>query len=220
VFPEQIVGLLVTEKVRGLGAQVLNVDGEQFTYPLEPRDIESSKIIKEVEKEGKGICTPTGKWGVWLDSPIIDLIHGPGTIEKELPAMVRQYRRFDIDITKEPVLIYPTLHYQNGGIDIEANTATSIPGLYAAGEVAGGIHGTNRLMGNSLLDVNVFGLRAGIAASKYAKKAKPGKPTLKHLELYEEELEVEGVDTDRHAPMLLPEYRPEFMMEHRLDVHM
>ena len=97
IFPEQIVGLLVTEKVRGLGAQVLNIDGEQFTFPLEPRDIESSKIIREVEKESKGVCTPTGKWGVWLDSPIIDDIHGPGTIERELPAMVRQYRRFDID---------------------------------------------------------------------------------------------------------------------------
>nr|NIP34974.1 FAD-binding protein [Thermoplasmata archaeon]NIS12091.1 FAD-binding protein [Thermoplasmata archaeon]NIS20015.1 FAD-binding protein [Thermoplasmata archaeon]NIT77211.1 FAD-binding protein [Thermoplasmata archaeon]NIU49121.1 FAD-binding protein [Thermoplasmata archaeon] len=164
--------------------------------------------------------TPTGKWGVWLDSPIIDLIHGPGTIERELPAMVRQYRRFDIDITKEPVLIYPTLHYQNGGIDINADAETSIPGLYAAGEVAGGIHGTNRLMGNSLLDVNVFGRRAGINASAYAKKAKPGKPTLDHLAAYEEELGKSGVETDRHAPILLPEYRPEFMREHLLDIKM
>ncbi len=220
VFPEQIVGLLVTEKVRGLGAQVLNIDGEQFTYPLEPRDIESSKIIKEVDKEGKGICTPTGKWGVWLDSPIIDLIHGPGTIERELPAMVRQYRRFDIDITKEPVLIYPTLHYQNGGIDIDANAATSIPGLFAAGEVAGGIHGTNRLMGNSLLDVNVFGRRAGTNAVAYSKKAKPGKPTLEHLEAYEEELKRSKVETERHAPIILPEYRPEQMLEHMLDIKM
>ncbi len=220
VFPEQIVGLLVTEKVRGLGAQVLNIDGEQFTYPLEPRDIESSKIIKEVEKDGKGICTPTGKWGVWLDSPIIDLIHGPGTIERELPAMVRQYRRFDIDITKEPVLIFPTLHYQNGGIDIDANAATSIPGLFAAGEVAGGIHGTNRLMGNSLLDVNVFGRRAGTNAVAYSKKAKPGKPTLKHLEAYEEELKRSKVETERRAPIILPEYRPEQMREHMLDIKM
>ncbi len=218
VFPEQIVGLLVTEKVRGLGAQVLNMDGEQFTYPLEPRDIESSKIIREVEKEGKGICTPTGKWGVWLDSPLIDLIHGPGTIERELPAMVRQYRRFDIDIVKDPVLIYPTLHYQNGGLDIDANTATSVPGLFAAGEVAGGIHGTNRLMGNSLLDVNVFGRRAGRSAAAYSKDAEPGKPTLEHLTRYEEELKKAKVETDRHAPVLLPEYRPEHMREHILDI--
>jgi len=220
IFPEQIVGLLVTEKVRGLGAQVLNIDGEQFTYPLEPRDIESSKIIREVEQANKGICTPAGKWGVWLDSPIIDLIHGPGTIEKELPAMVRQYRRFDIDITKEPVLIYPTLHYQNGGIDINAKAETSIPGLYAAGEVAGGIHGTNRLMGNSLLDVNVFGRRAGHSAVEYVKTAKPGKPTLDHLTAYDQELEKEDVKTDRHAPILLPEYRPEHMRQHMLDIKM
>ena len=218
VFPEQIVGLLVTEKVRGLGAQVLNMDGEQFTYPLEPRDIESSKIIREVEKEGKGICTPTGKWGVWLDSPLIDLIHGPGTIERELPAMVRQYRRFDIDIIKDPVLIYPTLHYQNGGMDIDANTATSVPGLFAAGEVAGGIHGTNRLMGNSLLDVNVFGRRAGRSAAAYSKDAEPGKPTLEHLTRYEEEMKKAKVETDRHAPILLPEYRPEHLREHMLDI--
>jgi succinate dehydrogenase / fumarate reductase flavoprotein subunit len=220
IFPEQIVGLLVTEKVRGLGAQVLNVDGEQFTYPLEPRDIESSKIIREVEMVGKGICTPTGKWGVWLDSPIIDLIHGPGTIEKELPAMVRQYRRFDIDITKEPVLIYPTLHYQNGGIEINAKAETSIPGLYAAGEVAGGIHGTNRLMGNSLLDVNVFGRRAGLNAIEYIKKAKPGKPSLDHLAAFDNELKKAGVETDRQAPVLFPEYRPEPVRKHMLDINM
>jgi len=218
VFPEQIVGLLVTEKVRGLGAQVLNMDGVQFTFPLEPRDIESSKIIREVEKEGKGICTPAGKWGVWLDSPIIDLIHGPGTIEKELPAMVRQYRRFGIDIINDPVLIYPTLHYQNGGIDIDANAATSIPGLFAAGEVAGGIHGTNRLMGNSLLDVNVFGRRAGRSAAAYSKEAEPGKPTLEHLTRYEQELKESEVETDRHAPILLPEYRPKHLLEHMLDI--
>jgi len=220
VFPEQIVGLLVTEKVRGLGAQVLNVDGEQFTFPLEPRDIESSKIIREVEQEGRGICTPTGKWGVWLDSPIIDLIHGPGTIERELPAMVRQYRRYGIDITKEPILIYPTLHYQNGGIDIDADAATSIPGLFAAGEVAGGIHGTNRLMGNSLLDVNVFGRRAGRNAAEYAKKARPGWPNLDHLRRYEEELRKAKVETDRRAPILLPDYRPEQIREHVLPVRM
>jgi len=218
VFPDHIDGPAVTEKVRGLGAQVLNVDGEQFTFPLEPRDIESSKIIREVEEVGKGICTPTGKWGVWLDSPIIDLIHGPGTIERELPAMVRQYRRFDIDITREPVLIYPTLHYQNGGIDIDADAATSIPGLFAAGEVAGGIHGTNRLMGNSLLDVNVFGRRAGINAAKYVKKAKVGKPALDHPVRYEEELKKAKVETDRRAPVLLPDYQPEHLKASRLEI--
>jgi succinate dehydrogenase / fumarate reductase flavoprotein subunit len=219
VFPEQIVGLLVTEKVRGLGAQVLNMDGEQFTYPLEPRDIESAKIIKEVNEHGKGVCTPTGKWGVWLDSPLIDLIHGEGTIARELPAMVRQYRRFGLDIVKNPILIYPTLHYQNGGLDIEADTSTSVPGLFAAGEVAGGIHGTNRLMGNSLLDVNVFGRRAGTSAFNYAKKAKPGKPSLDHLVAFEEEFKSIGLETDRRAPSLIPDYRPDHLKDSKLEIH-
>ena len=134
--------------------------------------------------------------------------------------MVRQYKRFDIDITKEPILIYPTLHYQNGGIDIDADAATSIPGLFVAGEAAGGIHGSNRLMGNSLLDVNVFGRRAGKNAATYAKKAKPGKPTLEHLKAFDDELKKAKVKTDRHAPILLPEYRPEQMREHMLDIKM
>jgi succinate dehydrogenase/fumarate reductase flavoprotein subunit len=110
------------------------------------------------------------------------------------------------------------LHYQNGGIDIDADAATSIPGLYAAGEVAGGIHGTNRLMGNSLLDVNVFGRRAGINAAAYAKRAKPGKPTLDHLVRYEEDLRRAKVETDRRAPILLPDYRPEHLRGSRLEI--
>ena len=218
IFPEQLVGMLVTEKVRGLGAQVCNIDGEQFTFPLEPRDVESSAIIKECAHVNKGVCTPTGKWGVWLDSPIIDLIKGKGTVANQLPAMVRQYRRFGIDIINDPILIYPTLHYQNGGVVIDADCRTSIPGLFCAGEVAGGIHGRNRLMGNSLLDVNVFGRRAGIAAARYATTAKPGKPTLEHLKRYEEALKAEGVKTRRRAPILLPDYRPKDMRDSILDV--
>ena len=206
------------ERVRGLGAQVCNIDGEQFTFPLEPRDVESSAIIKECVQVNKGVCTPTGKWGVWLDSPIIDMIKGKGTVANGLPAMVRQYRRFGIDIVNDPILIYPKLHYQNGGVVIDAHCRTSIPGLFCAGEVAGGIHGRNRLMGNSLLDVNVFGRRAGIAAAKYATMAKPGKPTLEHLKRYEEELKAEGVKTDRRAPILLPDYRPKDMRDSILDV--
>jgi succinate dehydrogenase / fumarate reductase flavoprotein subunit len=81
------------------------------------------------------------------------------TIARELPAMVRQYKRFDIDMTREPILVYPTLHYQNGGVAIQPDASTGIPGLFIAGEAAGGIHGRNRLMGNSLLDICVFGRR-------------------------------------------------------------
>ncbi len=111
-YPEQIEGFLITEKVRGLGATPLNIDGEQFVYHLETRDVEASAIIRECAK-GKGITTPSGMKGVWLDSPMIDIIHGEGTIDKELPAMVRQFERFGVDIKKDPILVYPTLHYQN-----------------------------------------------------------------------------------------------------------
>jgi len=95
--------------------------------------------------------------GVWLDSPMIDIIHGEGTIAKRLPAMLRQFKRFDIDMTNDPILVFPTLHYMNGGIEINDRTETSVPGLFAAGEVCGGVHGKNRLMGNSVLDYSVFG---------------------------------------------------------------
>ncbi|MFP5212480.1 MAG: FAD-binding protein, partial [Acidobacteriota bacterium] len=85
-YPEQNVGLLITEKVRGLGAHVLNIEGEQFCFPLEPRDVESAELIKEAVEVKKAIVTPTGRFGLWLDSPMIDLLHGEGTVRRELPA--------------------------------------------------------------------------------------------------------------------------------------
>jgi succinate dehydrogenase/fumarate reductase flavoprotein subunit len=204
-FPEQIVGQLVTEKVRGLGAQPVNKDGEQFVYPLEPRDVESAALIRECAS-GKGIVTPTGQPGVWLDAPMIERIHGPGTIQKSLPAMVRQFGRFGIDITQEPMLVYPTLHYQNGGVRLRADGSTGVPGLFIAGEVSGGVHGHNRLMGNSLLEITVFGRRAGRAAAAVAQQARPGKPTLAHLEAWNRDLKEAGVDTGVISPILLPDY--------------
>jgi succinate dehydrogenase / fumarate reductase flavoprotein subunit len=217
-FPEQIVGQLVTEKVRGLGAQVTNVEGHQFCYPLEPRDIEASCIIRECTELGKGIDTPTGMTGVWLDSPMIDVIHGEGTVRKRIPAMFRQYERFDLDISKQPILVFPTLHYQNGGVIIDADCATSIPNLFIAGETAGGIHGRNRLMGNSLLGVNVFGRRAGIAAAKRAKEVEYGNLSLEHVKRYEELITEAGVDTARTAPMVVPDYRREQVKERRIEI--
>jgi succinate dehydrogenase/fumarate reductase flavoprotein subunit len=144
--------------------------------------------------------------GVWLDSPMIEIIHGPGTVLKELPAMVRQFGRFGIDITKDPMLVYPTLHYQNGGVSIAADGNTGIPGLFVAGEASGGVHGRNRLMGNSLLDVNVFGRRAGRAAALYAKEAVLGKLTLGHLDEWERQLKEAGLDPQTRTPILLPDY--------------
>ncbi|RKZ27008.1 succinate dehydrogenase/fumarate reductase flavoprotein subunit [bacterium] len=215
VYPPQILGFLITEKIRGFGGQPVNKYGELFVYPLEPRDVEASAIIRECA-EGRGIKTPDGHVGVWLDSPIIDLLNGPGTIEKNFPAMVRQYRRFGIDITKEPMLIYPTLHYQNGGIEINEWCETTIPNLLAAGEVTGGVHGRNRLMGNSVLDYNVFGRRAGIKAAELAKKTTVGKLTIEHIKKYEEELREAGIETKLVTPILLPEYRNlELLKKHR-----
>ena len=209
VYPEQNVGLLITEKVRGLGAQLLNIEGEQFCFPLEPRDIESSCIIRECLEKGKGLRTPIGRIGVWLDSPMIDQLHGEGTVRKELPAKYIQFIRHGIDISKEPMLIYPTLHYQNGGIDIMDKGDTTLPGFYSAGEVTGGVHGRNRLMGNSLLDILVFGRRAGIAAAEFAGKVKQGKLSLGHVDRFEKELDKAGLKNAPIGPMVLPDYAPE-----------
>ncbi|UCC28041.1 MAG: FAD-binding protein, partial [Candidatus Bathyarchaeota archaeon] len=217
-YPEQIVGLLVTEKVRGLGAQPVNKNGDQFVYPREPRDVEASAIIRECYERNKGMETPTGMKGVWLDSPMIDILQGKGTIAKKLPAMLRQYKRFDIDMTKDPILVFPTLHFQNGGIIIGENAETTIRGLFAAGEVTGGTHGKNRLMGNSILEYSVFGRIVGINAAKHAKKAKIGKPTLGHVTRYEKMLKEAGIKTDRKAPILLPEYRGEKVLSRALDI--
>lgn len=205
-FPEQIVGLLVTEKVRSLGAQLVNVDGEQFVYPLETRDAVSAAIIRECRERGRGVTTPTGVQGVWLDSPLIELIHGPGTVTRELPAMYRQYERFGLDMSREPILTYPTLHYQNGGVEIDERGQTGVPNLFAAGEVAGGIHGRNRLMGNSLLDIMVFGRRAGAAAAAWSRKVEIGELTLDHVRRFHRELQEAGVGAERIAPLVLPDY--------------
>ncbi|MEE8184918.1 MAG: FAD-binding protein, partial [Thermodesulfobacteriota bacterium] len=219
VYPEQNVGLLITEKVRGLGAQLLNIDGEQFCFPLEPRDVESSCIIRECTDIGKGIMTTVGRVGVWLDSPMIDLLHGEGAVREELPAKYIQFMRYGIDISKEPMLIYPTLHYQNGGLMINDTGETGLPGLYAAGEVTGGVHGKNRLMGNSLLDILVFGRRAGMWAADFVKEAKRGKPkiklNLKHIEDFEKALKTAKIREPGIGPMILPDYTPDHVKARR-----
>lgn len=220
VFPEQIVGFLCTEKIRALGAQPVNSDGELFVYPLEPRDIESSAFIRECVERNKGVKTPSGLNGIWLDSPLIELLSGKGTIQKNLPAMYRQYQRFGIDITRYPMLVYPTLHYQNGGVDINEKGETSIPGLYVAGEASGGVHGRNRLMGNSQLDIIVFGRRAGAnAASRASSDISLGKPTLDHVRAYNKEAKELGVDPKKVSPMVLPDYIPDHVKAKQLSAH-
>jgi aspartate oxidase len=208
-FPELISGQLITEKMRSLGSQLVNVDGERFVNELETRDAVSSAIIRECKERNKGVETPGGLVGVWLDTPLIDMLKGSGRTQKLAPAMVRQFKRFGIDLIKDPVLVYPTQHYQNGGVLIDENGRTNIPNLYVAGEVAGGIHGRNRLMGNSLLDILVFGKRGGTDAARESRSAKGGKPTLNHVVRFHKELANAGISTDRHSPVLLPDYRSE-----------
>ncbi|MBR2500837.1 MAG: FAD-dependent oxidoreductase [Clostridia bacterium] len=204
-FPSQIFGALVTEKVRSLGAMLVNKDGEAYAHPLETRDVSASAIIRECA-QGRGVETPLGS-GVWLDTPMIEILGGEGTIEKRIPAMLRMYMNYGIDMRKVPILVYPTLHYQNGGIEIGGEGFTkAIPNLLVAGEAVGGIHGRNRLMGNSLLDIIVFGRNAGKAAAKKAKDVSLGAMTLSHIDDYAKELENAGIETGDVSPLLLPKY--------------
>lgn len=219
VFPEQIAGFLITEKIRGAGGQPVNKFGELFVFPREPRDVESAAFIRECLEKENGIQTPSGRWGVWLDSPLIEIIQGSGYLNKNFPAMVRQFIRYSIDITKEPMLVYPSLHYQNGGVEINDKCETNIPGLYVAGEASGGVHGRNRLMGNSVLDYNVFGRRAGKHAAEYTKSVNLGKLTLEHITAYESEMKKAKIKTDRLAPVLLPSYTPEDVRKRQLTAH-
>ena len=205
-YPSQIFGALVTEKVRSIGAQLINADGEAFMYPLETRDVCASTVIREC-KRGNGVDTFNGGKGIWLDSPMIDMIHGEGTIEKRIPAMMRMYLKYGIDMRKQPILIYPTLHYQNGGIKIADNGMSDVENLFVAGEAVGGIHGENRLMGNSLLDIIVFGRNAGVHAAEAAKNtATPEGLTLSHVENFMKEMADAGIVTDAVSPKLLPRY--------------
>ena len=205
-YPAQIFGALVTEKVRSVGAMLINVDGEAFMHPLETRDVSAASIIRECTERGKGVPTPTG-YGIWLDTPLIEMLHGEGTIEKRIPAMLRMFLNYGIDMRKQPILIYPTLHYQNGGLEIGGEGFTkAIPNLLVAGEAVGGIHGRNRLMGNSLLDIIVFGRNAGKAAAAKCKEVQLGTMNLDHLKDYEKELEAAGLHTGAVSPMLLPDY--------------
>ena len=175
-------------------------------YSLETRDVTAASIIRECKVRHNDVKTTDGQ-GVWLDTPMIELINGEGTIEKRIPAMLRMFGKYGIDIRKQPILVYPTLHYQNGGIDIGADCQTTTVGnLFVAGEAVGGIHGRNRLMGNSLLDVIVFGRDAGESAAQKSKTVKVGKLTLQHVKDFDKELAAAGIRPTKLSPQILPDY--------------
>jgi aspartate oxidase len=163
-WPENMQGYSIPETTRAYGAVLLNADGEEFTDSLGPRDEVSQAIVDEVER-GKGVETPDGRPAVYLDTTRI----AEADANVSLPYMLRRYRAGGIDPLQEPILTYPVLHYQNGGLVIDANAETTVEGLYACGEIAGGTHGRNRMMGNSLLECCVFGRRAGKAAAERAR---------------------------------------------------
>jgi succinate dehydrogenase/fumarate reductase flavoprotein subunit len=218
-YPQQIIGLLLTEKLRTSGAQPVNVKGEEFVFPLEPRDVEAAAFIRECYLRDNGVTSPTGMQGIWLDTPLIDMLHGKGSTEKAFPAMVRMFKRFDIDMIKDPVLVFPTLHYQNGGVETDPQGATNIKGLFVAGEVSGGVHGKNRLMGNSTLDCMVFGRRAGMHSAEYVKAGVAvGALGLEHVKRYVAELKAAAIEPSRKAPLLLPDYRGKAVLARSIDI--
>ena len=163
-WPSTMQGYSIPETTRAYGAVLLNARGEEFTDSLGARDAVSQAIFDEVEK-GDGVTTPDGRPAVWLDTTRIS----EEDAEISLPYMLRRYRGAGIDPLTEKIYTYPVLHYQNGGLVIDEQAETTLEGVYACGEIAGGTHGRNRMMGNSLLECTVFGRRAGRAAAERAR---------------------------------------------------
>jgi succinate dehydrogenase / fumarate reductase flavoprotein subunit/L-aspartate oxidase len=204
MFPDHMVGVLVTEAIRSLGAHLVNAEGQRFINELENQDVVAAAIIREVE-QGRGVRTPSDKVGVWLDIPVLEELLEKGMLKKRFPSLFKKFMRVRIDVTRRPLLIYPTLHYQNGGVLIDEQSESTVTNLFVAGEAAGGIHGRNRAMGNSLLDIFVFGRRAGLAAAE-RRGSVPGPVSLNHLTEYYDRLKSLRISSVAKSPTLFPEF--------------
>jgi succinate dehydrogenase / fumarate reductase flavoprotein subunit len=206
-WPEQMLGLLISEAVRAQGAQVVNCNGEQFVNRLETRDALSATILRECGERGKGVVTPTGMVSVWLDTPLVDLIDGAGTFIHRFAGIYSRLKKYGIDPVREPILVYPTQHYQNGGVLINIHGETNVPNLYTVGEASGGVHGHNRLGSNSLQDIFVFGRRAGVHAAQKTQNTNLDGLSLEHVKAHSRILQKAGIDSGKISPLLLPDYR-------------
>ena len=200
-YPPHLAGGLISEAARSAGAKLINGEGERFVDELEPRDVVAAAILRECA-QGRGISRD-GQIGVFLDTPTLE-IQNPGILSKRLVMVGHLGRKCGQDAAQEPFLVYPTLHYQNGGVTIDRHGSTSVPGLYCVGEVAGGIHGRNRLMGNALLDVLSMGRRAGAHAAESGRGILVSRAGVGHVHAWQRELTLAGLPLHAKAPLLFP----------------
>lgn len=202
-YPQHLAGTLITEGVRSAGTYLLNGKGERFVDELKPRDVVAAAILKECA-EGRGIEAGNGVQGVWLDTPGLEL-RNPGILKQRFPKLLHLGERASIDPHTSPLLIYPTLHYQNGGVVIDEHGETTVHGLYCVGEASGGIHGKNRIMGNALLEIISYGRRAGLHAAEHRHKRVHKRTSIDHLSHLRRELTISGMPMERKSPMLFPD---------------
>lgn len=202
--PQRLAGSLVSEAARSAGAVLINGHGERFVDELKPRDHVAAAIIRECQ-EGRGIVAAEGTLGVFLDTPRLER-QDPGILDKQFVSVVKLAKKCGHDPAKTPFLVYPTLHFQNGGVVIDTEGRSSVRGLFCVGEAAGGVHGRNRLAGNALLEMLSFGRRAGAKAVDGSIAEQHRKITIEHVTKRQQELTKVGLSINRVGPPLFPDY--------------